>query len=75
MNTCKQPDTAKIVSCPKFMKRPTEDKFRAMVENLDSVEKAAKKKQRAIRQLINDALGADQDSGDGSQDFDDNQGG
>ncbi len=75
MNTCKQPDTAKIVSCPKFMKRPTEDKFRAMVDNLDSVEKAAKKKQRAIRQLINEALAADQDSGDEGDDFDDNQGG
>ncbi len=74
MNTCKQPDTARIVSCPKFLKRPTENKFRIMVNDLDTVEKAAKKKQRAIRELINEALKAEQYSEDDSDTYN-NRGG
>ena len=75
VNTCKQPDSARIVSCPKFLKRPSEENFRTMVGDLRVVEKAARKKQRAIRELINDALGVEQDHGDENEIIDDEQGG
>lgn len=72
VNTCKQPDSVKIVSCPKFLKRPSEEKFRTMVGDLRVTEKAARKKQRAIRELINDAFAVEQDNGDENDTLDEN---
>ena len=56
IHLCKQEDTSKIVSCPKFKNRPTEKEFREMVENLSVAENEARKHQKGIRELIKKTL-------------------
>lgn len=36
---CKQEDTVKIVNCPKFQKRLSDDEFRDLIDDLKEMEK------------------------------------
>lgn len=54
--TCKQSDSIKIVSCPKFMEKPTEKEFRDMINELDEAEKNVKKLQKNVRIIIKNTL-------------------
>ena len=56
VKTCKQEESVKIVSCPKFQKNPTENEFQEMVIELDSVENEAKKIQKRVKDIIPKAL-------------------
>lgn len=52
IKTCKQEDTSRIIKCPKFQMRPSDKKFREMVEDMNSAEREAKKIQKTIRELL-----------------------
>lgn len=52
MNSCKQTETVKIVRCPKFSKRLSENEFRDMVKELDSAEERAAELSRRVKDLI-----------------------
>lgn len=52
MNSCKQAETVKIVRCPKFRKRLSEDEFRDLVKELDSTEERAAELSRRVKDLI-----------------------
>ncbi len=39
LNHCKQEDTVKIVNCPKFQKRLSDDEFRELIDDLKEMEK------------------------------------
>lgn len=56
MNTCKQSSPAKIVRCPSFRKRLSEDEFRDLVNELDSAEEHAAALGRRVKELIAKAL-------------------
>jgi len=59
INTCKQSDSTKIVSCPKFQKIPSEKEFQEMVNKLDNTEIKAKKLQKRVKELIDKAVSRD----------------
>jgi len=59
INTCKQNDSTKIVSCPKFQGIPSEKEFQEMVNELDNTEIKAKKLQNRLKKLIEKALSRD----------------
>ena len=59
INTCKQNDSTKIVSCPKFHKIPSEKEFQEMVNKLDNTEIKAKKLQKRVKELIDKAVSRD----------------
>ena len=52
IKTCKQSDSTKIITCPKFQKKSSDKEFREMIHELDDAEKKAKKFQKNIRELI-----------------------
>ncbi|MFC1490644.1 hypothetical protein ACFL6K_05485 [Candidatus Latescibacterota bacterium] len=54
--TCKQNDSSKIVSCPKYLKKPTDREFRNMIDELDEAEKNVKKLQKNVRGIIKNTL-------------------
>jgi len=53
---CKQSDSVKIVSCPNFLKNPSEREFRQMVDELDFVETKAKRVQKRVKSIIKVAI-------------------
>ena len=53
---CKQSDSVKIVSCPNFLKNPSEREFRKMVDNLDFAEEKAKQVQKRVKSIIKAAI-------------------
>ena len=59
INTCKQSDSTKIVSCPKFQKIPSDKEFQDMVDELDNTEIKAKKLQKRVKELIDKAVSRD----------------
>ena len=59
VNTCKQDDSAKIVSCPKFQKKSSEKEFLKMINELDTEEIKAKKIQKRVREFISSELPGD----------------
>ena len=59
VKTCKQSNSAKIASCPKFQKIPSEGEVREMVNELDTVESKAKKLQKSVKEVIDRALSGD----------------
>jgi len=63
-NRCKQNDTARIVECPNFIKKPSEREFRRMVDDLDSAEESAKNIRSRARELIKKALTPSSDTVD-----------
>jgi hypothetical protein len=62
-NHCKQSETARIVECPNFIKKPTEREFRRMVDDLDSAEEAARTIRSRARELIRTALDSSGETG------------
>ena len=56
VNTCKQDESVKILSCPKFRKNPSENEFREMLDDLDTAEKNAKKVQKHVKKIISKTL-------------------
>jgi len=56
VKTCKQSDATHIVSCPKFRKKPSDEEFRGIVNELDTIEETAKKIQKNVRNLTAEAL-------------------
>jgi hypothetical protein len=58
MNTCKQEATVKIVRCPNFRKRLTDDEFRDLVNELDAAELRAADLSCKVKGLIDKALSA-----------------
>ena len=53
---CKQSDSSKIVSCPKFLKNPSDREFRNMIDELDDAEKKVKNLQKNVREIIKNTL-------------------
>jgi hypothetical protein len=53
---CKQSDSVKIVSCPSFIKNPSEKEFRKMVDDLDFAEEKAKRVQKRVKSIIKAAI-------------------
>jgi hypothetical protein len=52
MNTCKQEPTAKIVRCPSFRKRLSDEEFRDLMHELDVMEASAAYLSRRVKDLI-----------------------
>ncbi len=52
MNSCKQMESVKIVRCPKFRKKLSEDEFRDLVKELDSADERAAELSRRVKDLI-----------------------
>ncbi len=52
MNSCKQQASARIVRCPKFRKRLSENEFRDLVNELDTAETRAAELSRRVKDLI-----------------------
>jgi len=52
INTCKQDDNAKIIRCPKFQKRLSDEEFRNMVDEIDVMEKEADILRERVHDLI-----------------------
>jgi predicted transcriptional regulator len=52
MNDCKQLDSVKIVRCPKFQKRLSENEFHELVKELDSAEDRAEELSKRVKDLI-----------------------
>jgi hypothetical protein len=59
VNSCKQEDTVKIVTCPKFHKKPSEKEFHLMVGEIDKAEKQAKSTQKRVKEIIKSGLAKD----------------
>ena len=53
---CKQSDSVKIVSCPSFIKNPSEREFKKMVDDLDFAEEKAKRVQKRVKSIIKAAI-------------------
>ncbi len=53
---CKQEDTVKIVHCPKFQKRLSDNEFWQLVDELETMETAASKLKKRTGSLIQKAL-------------------
>jgi hypothetical protein len=56
MNTCKQERTAKVVHCPKFSKKLTENEFQNLIGEIDSMEKKTTELGRRVKNLIEKAI-------------------
>ncbi|MBN1293756.1 MAG: hypothetical protein JXB48_18080 [Candidatus Latescibacteria bacterium] len=56
INTCKQTAHAKIVRCPNFQRRLTDNEFRNLIDELDVMEKEADNLRNRVHNLINQAL-------------------
>ncbi|MHB9030232.1 MAG: hypothetical protein ACYC9O_15805 [Candidatus Latescibacterota bacterium] len=59
MNACKQMDQVKIVRCPKFRKRLSENEFHELVNELDSAEVRAAELSKKVKDLIARAVSGD----------------
>lgn len=62
IHDCKQPATVRIVTCPEFRKRPSEREFRAMIDEMDRMEKNARSLQRGIRKVIRETVASPEPS-------------
>jgi len=67
IKTCKQSDSAKIVNCPKFKKKPSDKEFHEMINELENSENKAKKLQKNVRELIHRALSRNSFESDDSE--------
>ena len=56
MNSCKQMETVKIVRCPKYRKRLSENEFRDLVNELESAESRAAELSKKVKDLITRAV-------------------
>ena len=56
MNTCKQESAVKIVRCPNFRKRLSDDEFRDLMHELDTAEAHAADLSCRVKDLIAKAL-------------------
>lgn len=67
--TCKQSDSTKIVSCPKFLKNPTDIEFRNMIDELDDAEKNVRSLQKNVREIIKNTLSENSPEPKGSEEI------
>ena len=58
---CKQEDTVKIVNCPKFQKRLSDDEFRDLIDDLKEMEKDISNLKKRAEVLIQKAKLNDED--------------
>lgn len=58
MNTCKQDESVKIVKCPRFQKRLSDNEFRDLIGELETMENEADRLRQRIRAVIDTALAA-----------------
>jgi hypothetical protein len=56
MNTCKQTTEAKVLHCPKFRKKLSEDEFQNLIREIDSMEERTAELSRRVKSLIEKAL-------------------
>ena len=52
---CKQEDTVKIVNCPKFQKRLTDDEFKDLIDDMKEMEKDISSLKKRAELLIQKA--------------------
>ena len=62
MNTCKQDESVKIVKCPRFQKRLSDNEFRDLIGELESMETDADRLRARIRNVIDTALAEPENS-------------
>jgi len=55
---CKQDETAKIMQCPRFQKRLTDNEFKDLIVELDDMEAKAKDLKKRTQNLIRQAQGS-----------------
>lgn len=67
VSTCKQEDSVKIVSCPKFQENPTEKEFQEMLNELDAAETEAKNIQKRTKNIISKVLSENKNEQDDSE--------
>lgn len=56
MYTCKQTMAARVVHCPKFRKKLSEDEFQNLIREIDSMEERTTELSRRVKNLIEKAL-------------------
>ena len=56
MNTCKQTTEARVMHCPKFRKKLSEDEFRNLIREIDSMEERTAELSCRVKSLIEKAL-------------------
>ena len=52
LKTCKQEDTVKIVKCPRFQKRLSNDEFKNLVDSLEEIQTDADSVKKRTQELI-----------------------
>ena len=52
VNTCKQDESVKIVSCPKYRKNPSENEFRDMLDELETADNNARQAHQKVKGII-----------------------
>ena len=73
LHRCKQDESAKIMQCPKFQKRLSDDEFRDLIDELKKMDSEVTNLKKRTEALIEKAL-LHEDRGDGdSQDNDEDE--
>ncbi len=56
MNACKQSAASKIIRCPKFQKRLTDNEFHKLVHEIDIMDSRAEELSKRVKKLIDTAV-------------------
>ena len=66
LNKCKQENTVKIVRCPRFQKRFSDDEFKELVDELEEIQSDADVIKKKAHELIRKTLEEDEGCLNGS---------
>ncbi|MFC1694177.1 hypothetical protein ACFL1R_11795 [Candidatus Latescibacterota bacterium] len=56
LHSCKQENTVKIIKCPRFQKRLSDDEFMDIINDLGNVENEADELKKRARKLVQNTL-------------------
>ena len=73
MRTCKQESSVKIVHCPKFQKRLSDNEFHDLVGELGTMETETAELKKRVNELLQSALSKNDDFPPGEDEPDDSK--